>query len=267
MVFFLPFKRRERYGRNILIEDFQNGKRILAQYCSSIDGLEITGKNIQLIFREFFNSKRPVLHLYLPRKESEEKRDFLLKRLGRNTINVYALWLDEEILSLIRDYLQVRFGFEHQNYTYLFETKILGRLKSEEPEFLATKPDKIFQARRSHQRYQLWPEHKAYFNGIQVLNISQKGMKIFSKSIMNKNDTLEDATLILPPVYNKETGECFFPGAEIQVPRSVVSYQLKQDQGCYCGIHFNQDWSDIQAKQLNDFLLALRKWFFLSNCD
>jgi hypothetical protein len=160
----------------------------------------------------------------------------------------------------------VRFGFEHKDYTYVFETDVLGRLEGDDPLFLVVKPEKIVQERRSHKRYKLWPEHRAFFNGMQVQDISQRGLQVFSEDpSLQYEDVLENATLSLPPVYDVDTEDCYFEGAEIEVPQSVVTYKLKKHKYSFYGFQFQGGWPLEYIKNLNDFLLGLRKRIFFAS--
>ena len=248
-----------------LSEDFRGVDRPVAQYPVDMEGLRVTGDNLEILLEEFCHSERPLLYLYLPKEEREEARDFLVHRLGRNSLSLLDLSMDQESADFLRKHSQVRFGFAHHNYTYVFETEILGRIEDEDPLFLAFKPETIFQERRSHQRYTLWPEHKAFFNSMSVMDISQRGVKLFSSHDLDSPEALENAVLTLPPVYDAERDACYYSGGEIEVPKAVVTYELKQNKWHYYGLHFDQEWSDEQTKKLNDFLLALRKRIYYSS--
>jgi len=247
-----------------LSEDFRGIARSEAQYPVAMEGLEITGDNLRILLEEFSQSERPLLHLYVPKEDREEARDFLLQRLGRNSLTILDCSVDQVSIEFLRAHSSVRFGFEHRNYTYVFQTEVLGRIQGEDPLFLTPRPETIFQERRSHQRYTLWPDHKVYLNGMSLLDISQRGVKLFTSEVLNSSEALENAVLHQPPIYDAETDDCYYEGGDVLVPRAVVTYELKQGKWHYYGLHFDQKWSDEQTKKLNDFLLGLRKRIFYS---
>ncbi len=257
-------KKLDWHDRFHLAEDFRELERDPAQYPVAMEGLEVTGDSLRILLEEFYHAERPMLYLYLPKEEREEAREFLVQRLGRNSLNILDLSLDRESSDFLRDHSLVRFGFEHRNYTYIFQTEVLGRIEGEDPVYLALKPETIFQERRSHQRYTLWPDHEAFFLDMPVLDISQRGLKVYTDRSLDSSQALEHAVLTLPPVQDPETGASFYSGAEIEVPRSVVTYENKQGKRNYYGLFFDADWPDEDTKKLNDFLLALRKCIFLS---
>ena len=262
------FRRRKKgdwQDRFHLREDFRGVDRPVAQYPVAMEGIKVTGDNLAILLEEFCHTERPLIHLYVPTEEREEPRDFMVHRLGRNSLSLLDLSMDQESADFLRDHSQVRFGFEYHNYTYVFETEILGRIEGEDPLFLALKPETIFQERRSHQRYTLWPEHEAFLNSMPVMDVSQRGLKLFSSQDLHSPEALQHAVLTLPPVYDAETGDCYYSGGEIEVPRAVVTYELKQGKWHYYGLHFDQEWADEQTKKLNDFLLALRKRIYYSS--
>ena len=264
------FRRRRKpdsHDRFHLEEDFRSPERAPAQYPVDMEGLEITGKSLEVLLEEFSRSQRPLLHLYMPSKEREEAREMLVSSLGRNSMSLLDLSPDRETEDFLRDYSLVRFGFEHKNYTYIFETEVMARLEGEDPLFLAFKPERIYQERRSHQRYKLWPDYKAYFRDMSVLDISQRGLKVFTEQRLGSVEALENEALTLPSVHDSNTGETYYSGAEIEVPRATVTHERKHRGVYYYGLDFDQTWSSEQTKALNDFLLALRKCFFLGGCE
>jgi hypothetical protein len=267
----MPLFRRQKkpdwLERFHLAEDFRELERTPAQYPMAMEGVEITGDSLRLLLQEFCQSERPLLYLYLPKEEREEAREFLVQRLGRNSLNILDLSLDQEMSTFLREHSLVRFGFEHRNYTYVFETKVIARVEGEDPVFLALQPETIFQERRSHQRYKLWPDYEAFFKDMAVLDISQRGLKVFTEQGVDSSEAMENGLLSLPPVQDPETGESFYSGAEIEVPRAVVTYENKQGKWKYFGLFFDQNWPDEDTKKLNDFLLGLRKCLFLGGCD
>jgi len=262
MSLFRRQKKPDWHDRFHLAEDFRELERGPAQYPVAMEGVEVTGDSLSVLLEEFCRTERPMLYLYLPKEEREEACEFLVQRLGRNSLNVLDLSLDGESGDFLREHSLVRFGFEHRNYAYVFETEVLARIEGDEPLFLALKPDTIFQERRSHQRYKLWPDYEAFFQEMGLLDISQRGLKAFTDQSLNSSEALESAVLSLPPVHDPETGDSFYSGAVIEVPRAVVTYENKQGKWKYYGLFFDLEWPDEDTKKLNDFLLALRKCIF-----
>ena len=268
MPWFRRHKKPDWHDRFHVIEDFRELEREPAQYPVAMEGLEVTGDNLRILLQEFSQSdERPMLYLSLPKEDREEVREFLLQRLGRNSLNILDLSLDRESADFLREHSRVRFGFEHNNYSYVFETEVIARIEGGDALFLALKPGTIHQERRSHQRYKLWPDYEAFFQGMTVLDISQRGLKVFAEQSLNSKEPLENALLILPPVQDPETGKGFYSGGEIVVPRAVVTYEKKQGKRNTYGLFFDQDWPSEDTKKLNDFLLALRKFLFLGGSD
>ena len=259
-------KKSDWQDRHQLSEDFRSLQRSPAQYPLPMEGLELTQENRDILLEEFCQQERPVMHLYLPKEEGDEARDFMVQRLGRNSLNILDLSFDRESADFMRDFSPVRFGFEHNNYTYIFETEVVGVLEGDDPVFLLAKPSIVVQERRSHKRYQLYPEHEAFINDMQVQDISQRGLQFFSKDAsLQYQDVLENAALTLPPVYDEETEDCYYSGADIEIPQGVITYKLKKGKYCYHGLQFQGDWPDEYIKNLNDFLLGLRKRIFYSS--
>ncbi|MCF8086298.1 MAG: hypothetical protein K9J48_05335 [Desulfohalobiaceae bacterium] len=267
MSLFRRQKKPDWQDRFHLAEDFRELERDPAQYPVAMEGLEVTGDSLRVLLEEFCQTERPMLYLYLPKEEREEAREFLVQRLGRNSLNILDLSLDRESGDFLREHSLVRFGFEHRNYAYVFQTEVLARIEGEDPVYLALKPETIFQERRSHQRYKLWPDYEAFFKDMAVLDISQRGLKVFTEQGLNASEALENAVLSLPQVQDLETGDSLYSGAEIEVPRAMVTYQNKQGKWKYYGLLFDREWPDEDTKKLNDFLLALRKCIFLGGCD
>lgn len=242
-----------------LSEDFRSLDRSPPQYPLPLDGLVLTREKLDNLLEAFCRQDRPVIHLYLPRSDREEAREFLVRRLGDSSLTIQDNTGDREAADFIRIHTPVRFGFEHANYTYIFETDLPGKIEDEAPLFLAAKPKMILQERRSHKRYQLYPEHEALINDMQVHDISRKGLQFFSEDAsLQYQDVLENAALKLPPVYDAETDACSYSGADIEIPRGVITYKLKKGKYCYYGLQFQGDWPDEYLKNLDDFLLALR---------
>jgi len=261
----MPFfqSRKEVSGeiRLDLAEDFRRGDRAHAEYFFALDGLELTRDALWNLLKDFCQGEHPLLHLYLPQREGEMKsRDFKVHKLKRNTISIWDLSLDGEASSFMRRYSRVRFGFLHRNSFFLFETRILGKARDNEELFVVEKPKTIYQERRKYLRYQLWPEHQAFLGWMQVQEISWIGMGLFSDTVLEPQEILENAPLSLPPVYSIKTRECLHPESKLQIPGAVVSYKLSREMCFYYGLSFDQKFSE-QSETLGDFLHALHKRF------
>ncbi len=262
MVF--PFFRRKGHKQEhfSLSENFRLMEREHPPYDVPLDGLELRDNKIDLLLEEFVQQKHPLLHMYVPHESEDHLYDFQLSRIERKTIVLASLSMHEEAFAFLRNYSPVRFAFEHEYYTYRLEIDVLGIL-DEEGTFLAEKPDRIYMDRRSHKRYQLWPVHKAYFNGMQVQDLSQQGVRARSQERLS-SETIENAYLELPAVYNPETEECLYHGSQVEVPKAVLKTHFKHGEHYYNGFYFDQEWEDEKKKKLNDFLLAVRKYNFYS---
>ena len=244
-----------------LAEEFSSQERIPAPYPVAMDGIELSERNLESVFQEFLEQSRGLVVLYIPREEDEERRELLLQEVARHSLSLAELDRDEEVESFLRSYTSVRFGFQHQNYNYVFESTVLGKIEADDPVILAEKPQKIFQERRSYQRYKVWPDHQAFFWGMQVMDISQAGMKVFSEQRLDTSQALERAILSLPQVQESDSGKTIYGGGEVEIPHAVITHGFKQHHGFYYGINFDQELPDEDKKKLNDFLLALRKLF------
>lgn len=260
----MPFfhSRKEGGGkiRLELSEDFRRGDRALAEYFFALDGLELTGDALWNLLKEFSQREHPLLHLYLPQREGEMKaRDFKIHKLKRNTISIWDLSLDGEAVSFMRQHSRVRFGFLHRNGFFLFETRILGKARDNEELLIVEKPKTIYRDRRNYLRYQLWPELQAFLGWMQVQEISWIGMGLFSDTLLEPREILENALLSLPPVYSIETRECLHRESKLQVPGAVVCYKVSLEMCFYYGLSFDQEFSDEQSEKLGDFLHALHK--------
>jgi hypothetical protein len=264
MSFFHSRKGGSKKIKADLTEDFRHPDRSPAHYFFPPEGLELTGDTLRSLLKDFCNSERPLLYLYLPKQEGEEEaRDFKVHKLERNTLSILDLSPDGEAVSFMREYSTVRFGFEHGNRSFVFETRALG--KTQDEILLVEKPGTIYQERRKHRRYQLWPEHQAFLGWMQVHDISWSGMRILSDTFLQSGDVLENALLTLPSVETVDTGDPLFPGAKIPIPRAVVSYRLTREICYYYGLYFDREWPEDQSQKLADFLQALHKRFLSSN--
>lgn len=265
MSFFHSRKGEHTKIRVDLSEDFRHADRPPASYFFPVEGLELTGDDLRNLLKDFCHGDRPLLHLYLPKEEGEgEAREFKVHKLGRRTLSILDLSLDEEAVTFMREHSVVRFGFEHNNNTFVFETHALGKTAEDGEILIVEKPQTIYQERRKYRRYQLLPEHHAFLGWMQVQDISWTGMRILSDTLLQPRDVLENALLTLPPVHTVETGECLYQGSKIQVPRAVVSYRLTRDLCYYYGLYFDMEWSEEESEKLESFLRALRQRFWNS---
>jgi len=260
MAFFHSRKRGSAKIRADLTEDFRYADRPPASYFFPVEGWELTGDTLRNLLKDFCHGEQPLLYLYLPRQEGEgESREFKVYKLGRHTLSILDFSPDEEAVSFMRDYSRVRFGFEHKNNTFVFETYALGKIADNGAVFILEKPETIYQEHREDRRYQLLPEHQAFLGWMQLQDISWSGMHILSDTLLQPQDVLENALLTLPPVHAVETGECLYREARIQVPRAVVSYRLTRDMCYYYGLYFDVEWSREESAKLDGFLRALRQ--------
>lgn len=260
MSFFHSRKGGSRKIRDDLIEDFRDADRPPANYFEPLDGVELTGDTLRNLFKDFCHGEHPLLYLYLSKRESEgETREFKVHKLRRHTLSILDLSPDQEAASFMREHSHVRFGFEHKNNTFVFETHALGKTADNEEIFILEKPEIIYQKRREYRRYQLLPEHQAFLGWMQLQDISWSGVHILSDTLLQPQDVLENAPLTLPPVHAVETGECLYQEAKIQVPRAVVSYRYTRDICYYYGLYFDVGWSEEESEKLDGFLRALRQ--------
>lgn len=262
MSFFHSRKGGSRKIRADLTDDFRHADRPPASYFYPVEGLELTGDTLRNLLKDFCHGERPLLYLYLPEQEGEgEAREFKVHKLRRHTLSLLDLSRDEEAVSFMRKHSRVRFGFEHKNDTFLFETRVLGKTADHGEILIAEKPETIYQERRKYRRYQLLPEHQAFLGWMQLRDISWSGMHILSDTLLQQRDVLENAPLTLPPVHAVENGECLYQGARIQVPRAVVRYRFTRDISYYYGLYFDREWSEEESEKLDGFLRALRQRF------
>jgi hypothetical protein len=92
-----------------------------------------------------------------------------------------------------------------------------------------------------------------------VADISQKGISFYSGYNLEKQNTIDNATLYLPAVYSISDEECYFEGGEIKIPQMVIANCIKEKRGYKYGGYFTIEWPSGTMKVLNDFILALRK--------
>lgn len=258
-----PQKNGNEYCKNQLSEDFRCLERNPAQYFFSLEGLILPREDTFDLLEHLFLSRHPLIHLYMPNKHGEEEtHEFKVQQLGNNTLSLLDLSRDETAVSFMKKHSTVRFGFEHQNTSYIFETSVLGFVQDQESILLADMPERIYRERRQYPRYQLWPDHKAYLEEMQVHDISWSGLRVLSERSLRSGDTLKNVQLTLPLITHPQTEAVLYAGSRIQVPRIDVRYRLTQDICSYYGLYFEEEWVLEQSQELGDFLLAVRKHFF-----
>jgi len=256
------------YTRNIaskrpgsqLTEDFRDPDRSPAAYAFSVDGMELTGDACRNLLKELSRSERPVLFLYQPGEGGDElTHEFLVRKLRRYTLSMSDHSPHGEATAFLRKHNRVRFGFELGSGTYFFETRVLGSIGEEDKVLLAEKPKTIYKERRRYPRYRIWTDHPAFLGWMRVQDISWNGLRILSETAFEPGDILENAQLSLPSVHAPESDAGPFPGVRIPVPGAVVSYSLLGEMGWYYGMWFEQEWDGDRARELAEFLFALRK--------
>ena len=251
-----------------LSHDFRRNERLPAHYDFPLKGVKLSREEKDELFKEFCNSKQPLLHLYMPTKQGEEKiQDLKVHTLNYSTFYLLDLTPDEEAVSFMQRYSKIRIGFVHRNETYVFETEVLGFIEDRKKLLLAERPETIYRERRKYQRYQLWPNYKAYLDTMQVHDISWGGLRVHSDTLLISGDVLKNVLLTLPPIYSPSTEICLFSGAKIRIPRVVVSYRITREICCYYGLYFDKEWDLSKAQKLGDFLLTLRKNYLLESCE
>ena len=260
MAHFLSRLKRKKHEWMDLAEEFpvQNQKAQPA-YAGLLQGLEIRDKSISRLLEEFAAEKKPCMYLHVPGESYEEFREYTLQAVKKSAVHVLNISTDTSCEDFLRNYAPVRFSFRFQHYLFFFATNALGRIGAETPEYLLELPEVIYQERRRHQRYRLWPEYEVVINGMPVADISQKGISFFSSQSFQKHNTLDNATLDLPAVYCSSEEECYFEGGLITIPQAVIANCIQEKNGYRYGGHFTAEWPTQAVKTLNDFLLALRK--------
>jgi len=246
-----------------LSEDFRNSERETAPYFFPLEGIILSGEETLDVLKYLCQSQHPLLHLYIPNKHGEEEvHEFKVQRVENNTLSLLDISRDSTAISFMRKKSTLRFGFELHDNSYIFETRVLGFAQDKGEVLLAEIPERIYRERRRHPRYQLWPEHKAYLEGMQVHDISWHGLRVLSERSLCSGDTLKNVQLTLPLIPHPRTETYLYSGARINVPRIGVRYRISQDICSYYGLYFKEEWDPEQTQKLGDFLLALRKHFF-----
>ncbi len=242
-----------------LVEDFSSLPKALPAYKNSLQGVVLTGGNADKILQEFVNVEQPHIFLHMPGESYEEFCECLMESVRKDTLHIQDISVDTTCEEFIRSHGPVRFSFRFQHYLFFFEASVLGKLEKDSSAFLIEKPQLIYQERRSHRRYRLWPQYKVLFNDQQVVDISQKGISFFSVHNYNRQSAIDNGILALPAVYSDSEEYCFFAGGEIIVPQAIITNSTKLKTGYRYGGYFGIEWPSEAIKTLNDFLLALRK--------
>ena len=260
MVRFLSRLKRKKHELMDLEEEFPSqDHKAQPVYSSSPQGSEIRNKSIPKLLQSFAAEKQPLMYLHIPGESYEEFREYKVQDVKRDAVHVLNISTDTACEDFLRNYAPVRFSFRFQHYLFFFDTNALGRIGAESPDYLLELPQIIFQERRSHQRYRLWPDYEAMINSMPVADISQKGISFFSTQSFAKDNTFENARLNLPAVFCSSVEECYFEGAEILIPQAVIANCIQEKSGYRYGCYFTAEWPSEEVKTLNDFLLALRK--------
>lgn len=257
---FLSRLKRKKHEWMDLEEEFPSqAHKAQPDYSSSLQGSEIQKKSIHRLLEDFATEKQPLMYLHVPGESYEEFREYTVQAVKKDAVHVLNISTDTACEDFLRNYAPVRFSFRFQHYLFFFATNALGRIGAESPDYLLEMPEIIYQERRSHQRYRLWPDYEVTINSMPVADISQKGLSFFSNQSFTKDNRLENATLSMPPVYCSSEEECYFEGGEITIPQAVIANCIQEKGGYRYGGFFTAEWPSQAVKTLNDFLLALRK--------
>lgn len=240
-------------------EEFPLHAKQRPEYINDIHGLELHGKNAHKLLEDFSAEQNSHMMLHIPSESYEEFREYRLQKVKKNVLHILNVSTDTECEEFIRSYSPLRFSFRFQHFNFFFETNVLGKAEKKKYIYLIEKPVIIYQERRSHQRYRLWPEYHVFFNKMHVADISQKGLSFLSSHNFRNQNTIEEAELIFPAVYCKSEEKCYFEGNQITVPKTVIANCLKEKSGFRYGGYFVSQWSNEAVKSMNDFLLAVRK--------
>jgi len=258
------FQSRKRAAKRIgarLSEDFRAPHRVPAEYPASLQGKELIGDAVRDLLKRWARGEHPFLTLYLPEDDGEvAMHELPVHKLRRRTMSLSDPSPNSEALSFLREHSKVRFGFEHREARYWFETRVLGTVDGEdEPILVAERPERMYEERRRVPRYHLWPELQAFLGWMQVLDLSWNGLRIFSSTRLEIREVLENAPLFLPQVDDWQTGGTPDPASGIRVPRAVVTHSLPDEAYWLYGLHFHGEWSEDEARKLGAFIQALEE--------
>lgn len=260
MVRFLSRLKRKKHEWMDLEEEFPSqAHKTQPVYLSSIQGSEIQYESIPKLLQNLAAEKQPLMYLHVPGESYEEFREYRVQAVKKDAVHVLNISTDTACEDFLRNYAPVRFSFRFQHYLFFFATNALGRIGAEGSDYLLEHPQIIYQERRSHQRYRLWPDYEVMINSMPVADISQKGMSFFSNQSFAKDNKLENATLSMPAIFCSSEVECYFEGGEITIPQAVIANCIQEKGGYRYGVYFTAEWPSQAVKTLNDFLLALRK--------
>ncbi len=255
---FLSSLKYKKLKRLHLAEKFPLQSKLSAKYRYPLKGIDLTEEQAFKTLEEFADTKNPIMYLHIPKDNFEEFREYFLQNVDKEMFRIQNISNDTTCESFLRDYFPVRFSFRNNNFHFFFETDVLGKLEKES-HFLVKNPDVIYQERRSHQRYQLWPTYEVLFNGMQVADISQKGLSFYSGDNLDQQHIIENGMLEFCSICSSDNEICFFEGGQILVPQTMIANYTRK-KGIYCyGAYFSKEWPEEGIKILNDFLLAVRK--------
>lgn len=244
-----------------LDQEFPSRSKTVPGYANALNGLEIRGENVSQVLEEFSTTKNSVMFLHIPKETYEEFREYQIQAVKKDTIRALNISTDFACEDFLQSYSPVRFSFRLKHYLFFFETDALGKLKKDSTIYLLEKPQVIYQERRSHQRYKLWPEYRVLLNDMPVADISQKGLSFFSAQDFGKQNTIDNAVLVFPAVHSSSEGESYgeFEGGQITIPQTVIANCMREKKGYRYGVYFTMEWPAEDIKTLNNFLLAMRK--------
>ena len=242
-----------------LDHEFPSHLKSEAAYAAPLEGMKLQKNNSTKLLEEFAFEKHPVMYLHIPGEFYEEFREYQIVEVKKETIHVLNISTDTACEEFIRNHAPVRFSFKFDYYLFFFESELLGSIQKNLELYLLRKPLIIYQERRSHQRYRLWPQYEVLFNDMLVADISQKGLSFCSKHKFEKSNTIENAFIIFPNIYCNEREKIYFERKEIRVPQIVIANCIKEQNGYKYGGFFSVEWPSKTMKVLNDFILALRK--------
>lgn len=242
-----------------LDEEYPFHDRQRPEYTNDIHGLPLQKKNGHKLLEDLSAEHNSHIMLHIPSESYEEFREYRLQKVKKDVLHIQNVSTDTESEEFIRSHSPVRFSFRFQHFHFCFETNVLGKADKNNLIYLIEKPVIIYQERRSHQRYRLWPEYHVLFNEMPVADISQKGLSFLSSHNFRDQNTIENAKLIFPVVYCNSEEECYFEGTQITVPKTVIANCIKEKSGFRYGGYFATQWPNEAVKSMNDFLLAVRK--------
>ncbi|MFO7717576.1 MAG: hypothetical protein R6Y91_03310 [Desulfohalobium sp.] len=239
-------------------EPFPEQDKQQAPYTIALDGRVVPHAQAKNVLGDFLACERPFLLLHIPKNETEERREFRLCHVGKETLIVEPFADDPQCDAFLRQKTPLHWSLEFDHHKFFFATTALGRCKGEIPAYQLALPEQLYQERRSGRRYRLQPTYEATFNGMPVIDLSQKGLRFCSHEEFQMASQIADAPLALPRVESCE-GKELFPGTEILISQTEITNRCRSPQGFLYGTSFTEEWTEEAIKTLNNFFLALRK--------